>query len=135
MRVIVCARVRVQWLVWPARWLGGVACVMLCCACGSGQLWSTACGLRIPIAGRIFVPGAWCTPLTPRLLYWAAPYRPPRKCAAPLKPYRPYRRYAALGPELRDMGGHVAELKAYLQSVYDADLLGDGVLQVRVVDN
>mmetsp|Transcript_27752 Transcript_27752/g.70743 ORF Transcript_27752/g.70743 Transcript_27752/m.70743 type:complete len:579 (-) Transcript_27752:845-2581(-) len=38
-------------------------------------------------------------------------------------------RYATLGPALRDMGGAVAELKAYLQSVYDADLLGDSVLQ------
>lgn len=38
-------------------------------------------------------------------------------------------RYASLGPALRDMGGAVAELKAYLQSVYDADLLGDPVVQ------
>ncbi|GFH23311.1 uncharacterized protein HaLaN_20907 [Haematococcus lacustris] len=39
-------------------------------------------------------------------------------------------RYRELGPQLRDMSHHVAELKAYLQSVYDADLLGDGPLQV-----
>ncbi|KAJ9513643.1 hypothetical protein QJQ45_006201 [Haematococcus lacustris] len=38
-------------------------------------------------------------------------------------------RYRELGPQLRDMSHHVAELKAYLQSVYDADLLGDGPLQ------
>lgn len=38
-------------------------------------------------------------------------------------------RAAALSPALRDMSFHVAELKSYLQSVYDADLLGDSLVQ------
>jgi hypothetical protein len=29
------------------------------------------------------------------------------------------------------MAHYVAQLKAYLQSVYDADLMGDSILQVR----
>ena len=37
--------------------------------------------------------------------------------------------YGALSPALRDMSVYVTELKAYLQSVYDADILGDTGLQ------
>lgn len=39
--------------------------------------------------------------------------------------------YHSLGPQLKDMGMYITELKAYLQSVYDAELMGDSVLQVR----
>lgn len=37
--------------------------------------------------------------------------------------------YQSLGPQLKDMGLYITELKAYLQSVYDAELLADGALQ------